>query len=245
MALIESINEATQNAIEFNRIERESDLEVLRVFSLFSHWYYFSDLNIFAPSKFIGYQNTTIGGYSGEGHGAKTTKRLFKWFKKVEPSSSEYDQLKDKLEKYGRSLRKKIGKKTFKRTGGIYILSEEYSTFNYPDEVEGAGYAEGAMKQVSVNAYERSVKARFECISYYGNSCYVCGFDFSEVYGSDLGADFIHVHHLVDFACIGKEYTVDPIEDLRPLCPNCHAMVHKKKPAMHPDKLRKIVEENE
>ena len=50
------------------------------------------------------------------------------------------------------------------------------------------------------------------------------------------------MHHLVDIASIGKEYKIDPIKDLLPLCPNCHAMVHKEKPAMKPDNLRELIE---
>ena len=244
MELIESINEAVQNAEEFNRIAKNSDSEAFRRFSQFFHWYYFSNLDIFAPSKFVGYKNTTIENYVGDGTGTDTQRCLSKWFTKVHPTSSQYDQLRAKLEAYGQSLGKSIGKKTFEGTGGIYLLSEEYATSNYPDEVEGGGHTEGATKQVSVNAYERSAKARSECISYYGAICYVCDFDFSEVYGKELGAGFIHIHHLVDISSIGKEYIVNPREDLRPLCPNCHAMVHKRKPAMHQDELKKVISEN-
>lgn len=242
MELIESINEAAQNAEEFNRIKRDSESVAFRRFSQFFHWYYFSNLDIFAPSKFIGYKNTTIDNYIGEGTGTDTQRVLSKWFTKVDSSSSEYVQLRKRLKAYGRSLGKSIGKKTFEGTGGIYLLSEEYATSNYPDEVvEGTEYVEGATKQVSVNAYERSSEARLECISHYGTSCYVCGFDFSKAYGSDLGADFIHVHHIIDIASIRKEYIVNPIQDMRPLCPNCHAMVHKRKPTIHPDELKTII----
>jgi 5-methylcytosine-specific restriction protein A len=244
MELIESINEAAQNAEEFNQIQMDSDSETLRRFSQFFHWYYFSNLDVFAPSKFIGYKNTTIDNYAGRGTGTDTQRVLSNWFTKVDSLSSEYVQLSEKLKAYGRRLGKSIGKKTFEGTGGIYLLSERYATSNYPDEVEGTGYAEGATKQVAVNTYERSSKARLECISHYGASCYVCGFDFSKVYGSELGAGFIHVHHLVDIASIRKEYIVNAIQDLRPLCPNCHAMIHKIKPAMNPDELKRIVAEN-
>lgn len=34
------------------------------------------------------------------------------------------------------------------------------------------------------------------------------------------------MHHLVRLADIGNTYEVDPIKDLRPVCPNCHAMLH-------------------
>ncbi|NLO69847.1 MAG: HNH endonuclease, partial [Porphyromonadaceae bacterium] len=42
------------------------------------------------------------------------------------------------------------------------------------------------------------------------------------------GKDFIHVHHLRQVATIGKEYEVNPVKDLRPVCPNCHAMIHRR-----------------
>lgn len=53
--------------------------------------------------------------------------------------------------------------------------------------------------------------------------------DFGETYG-DVAAGFIHVHHLKPLAAIGTEYEVDPVEDLRPVCPNCHAVVHMTNP---------------
>jgi len=34
------------------------------------------------------------------------------------------------------------------------------------------------------------------------------------------------VHHIVPLNEIRETYTVHPIDDLRPVCPNCHAMLH-------------------
>ncbi len=121
-------------------------------------------------------------------------------------------------------------------------MNSEYDTSDYPDEVEVTGHTEGATKKVLVNAYERSSKARTDCIRHYGAHCYICRFDFSKIYGDELGKGFIHVHHLVDISTIGKEYIVDPINDLRPLCPNCHAMIHKRKPALKLEELKNIIE---
>jgi 5-methylcytosine-specific restriction protein A len=92
-------------------------------------------------------------------------------------------------------------------------------------------YAEGNSNQVVVTKYERNPYARETCINHYGYTCVVCDFNFEKVYG-DLGKNFIHVHHLKQVATIKKEYNIDPIKDLRPVCPNCHAMIHKnpKKP---------------
>lgn len=110
-----------------------------------------------------------------------------------------------------------------------------------PEEVIGARhYLEGATQLISVNSYERNSAARRACIDHFGLDCSVCGFNFRKVYG-EFGADFIHIHHLRDLATIGEEYAVDPIKDLRPVCPNCHAMLHANSPAMPIDELRTIM----
>ena len=47
-----------------------------------------------------------------------------------------------------------------------------------------------------------------------------------ERYGT-LGRSFIHVHHLRELFQVPPGYIVDPVNDLRPVCPNCHAMIHR------------------
>lgn len=86
---------------------------------------------------------------------------------------------------------------------------------------------EGLKKQVYVNKYERSSVARMMCIENYGYNCRICLFNFEEIYG-DIGKDFIHVHHLVPIHTIGENYKIDYSKDLIPVCPNCHAMLHRK-----------------
>lgn len=97
----------------------------------------------------------------------------------------------------------------------------------HPEEIpEGVKYYEGAISYVMVNAYERNPAARQACVKYHGTNCAVCGFNFAATYG-EIGAGFIHVHHLKPLASVKKSYQVDPINDLRPVCPNCHAMLHR------------------
>jgi hypothetical protein len=120
---------------------------------------------------------------------------------------------------------------------GVSVTAEYRSA----DEVENETvFKEGAAKQVTVNAYERNPEARKACIAHYGTGCTVCGFNFGKVYG-ELGEGFVHVHHLRDLATIGEEYEVNPIDDLRPVCPNCHAMLHRKVPAMTIEELKGII----
>ncbi|HAS6350087.1 TPA: HNH endonuclease [Vibrio parahaemolyticus] len=118
---------------------------------------------------------------------------------------------------------------------GIY--SEVRQPENDLEDLNGQTFIEGSTKQVTVNTYERNSAARQKCLDFHGYNCKVCDFDFAEVYG-EIGKGFIHVHHIVQIANIKREYELDPVKDLVPLCPNCHAMVHRHNPAMHPDELR-------
>lgn len=101
-------------------------------------------------------------------------------------------------------------------------------------------YNEGAKKQIAVNVYERSAEARAICIQHYGLNCSVCGLNFEKVYG-EIGIGFIHVHHIKPLSEIGKNYSLDPIRDLRPVCPNCHAMLHQRSPAYSIEDLKNIL----
>lgn len=85
---------------------------------------------------------------------------------------------------------------------------------------------EGAKKSIIVNAYERNPKARQLCLKEHGYKCCVWGFSFKEIYG-EIGAGYIEVHHLKPLNEINEKYQVDPVKDLRSVCPNCHAMLHK------------------
>lgn len=243
MNLVESTAEVIENAREFSDIVKGNSIAYDR-FSKFFHWYYFPELGLFAPSKFIGYKNTTVSNYVGQGNGGETQAVLNKWFSKLDEASEEYKLASDELQKFSAKVGKKLSAKVFNGTGGIYLLSSHVNLSLYPDETNEPEYKEGKVKQVTVNAIERNPEARRKCIEYYGAKCNSCDFDFSEKYGAELGSGFIHVHHVLDIALVGKEYKVDPINDLRPLCPNCHAMVHRTKPAMHPDQLREIINTN-
>ncbi|MBO7500903.1 MAG: HNH endonuclease [Fibrobacterales bacterium] len=99
---------------------------------------------------------------------------------------------------------------------------------------------EGDRFSVVVNKYERSTVNRFLCIARYGVACSVCGFDFKKKYGA-MGDGFIHVHHVIPISKLGPGYVIDPEKDLIPVCPNCHAMLHRKDPPYMPEELRQII----
>lgn len=108
-----------------------------------------------------------------------------------------------------------------------YIQSCFSNTLTDPTELqEDCNIYEGAKKTIIVNQYERNPMARQKCIEANGCRCKVCGMDFEEIYG-EIGRGFIHVHHIVPISTIGETYQIDPVNDLIPVCPNCHAMLHR------------------
>lgn len=109
-----------------------------------------------------------------------------------------------------------------------------------PDEVPAGTHREGATRRVLVNIYERDRAARQTCIRHYGTACMVCDLSFSDRYGL-LGAGFIHVHHLIPLSQLGAEYELDAVKDLRPVCPNCHAMLHRRRPPLSISELRAML----
>lgn len=112
------------------------------------------------------------------------------------------------------------------------LLASGFASYGdtLPNEVFGSeALIEGAVRQITVNAYERNPVARARCVDAYGAVCVVCNFDFISKYGPST-AGFIHVHHIKPLASVAAEHEINPIEDLRPVCPNCHAVIHMTNP---------------
>lgn len=111
-------------------------------------------------------------------------------------------------------------------------------TTPFPEVIENPGrYFEGAVTQVTVNRYERDPNARAKCIKHFGAVCQVCTMDFKKSYGT-IGEGFIHVHHLTQLSDVGEKYEINPVTDLLPVCPNCHAMLHKRRPPFSVQELK-------
>lgn len=103
---------------------------------------------------------------------------------------------------------------------------EVFQEFSLPDEIlPTEPLLEGAVCRIIVNAFERNAVARRQCIAAWGVSCCICHFDFGSAYGAEADG-YIHVHHVKPLSAIGSQHFVDPIKDLRPVCPNCHAVLH-------------------
>lgn len=109
-------------------------------------------------------------------------------------------------------------------------VQEEKEELRLPKKIPSrSAYNEGTVQRILINRYERDPRARKECIGHYGTKCFLCGFDFVAIYGKVM-VGFIHVHHLNPLSGVGPDYEVDPIQDLRPVCPNCHAVAHRREP---------------
>jgi len=119
-----------------------------------------------------------------------------------------------------------------------FDAEHESANQNYPPGSPHSKIEEGALKTVTMQVYERDRGARLKCVSHWGWQCVICGFDFLETYG-EIGKNFIHVHHLKPLSEIREAYFLDPIADLRPVCPNCHSMLHRTAPALSIETLRK------
>ena len=112
-----------------------------------------------------------------------------------------------------------------------------------PEEVPACSapyYRADASVSVRANKYERDRAARQRCIEHYGARCAVCDFDFEQVYGA-LGQGCVRIHHLVPPAQLGPGYRLDPLRDLRPVCANCHYMLHRTEPPCSVEHLRQLL----
>lgn len=121
-------------------------------------------------------------------------------------------------------------------------LSVGKSPLTVPGEDDEAGndetlaktstiYMEGeAAETLPEKLRRRNQQLRQACIAHFralhgGHIvCECCGFEFSRHYAID--DDYIEVHHRTPFSATEGEHEVDAVNDLVPLCANCHRMIH-------------------
>ena len=101
-------------------------------------------------------------------------------------------------------------------------------------------FQEGAPVQILLTRYERNPAARAQCIEHHGTKCAVCDVSLAERYGPETSR-LIHVHHLKPLAKAGAGSNVNPVRDLRPVCPNCHAVIHLTDPPLSIKQVRAML----
>lgn len=127
---------------------------------------------------------------------------------------------------------------------GKHFFAVNVNPFSESSNENEQEYWEGAPRRQSQTSYERNPEARAICLQEYGCSCVVCDFNFQSTYG-EMGRDYIHVHHLVPVSKRKTSYKVNPIQDLRPVCPNCHAMIHRFREPIEVEELVELIAVNQ
>lgn len=114
------------------------------------------------------------------------------------------------------------------------LLPHLISNFDVEFDDLSQTFTEGSAHRTSIITYERDHDAREACLARYGHTCQICGFNFEQTYGP-IGKDFIHVHHIRFISDAGgTSHEINPTTDLIPVCPNCHAMLHRKLNGQYP-----------
>lgn len=97
--LVIYIDEVLENMVQFNK-DLEQEAEIISQLSQFKHWYYVPELDLLAPSKYIGYSNMNTKKYNRGFNktGVDTEKVLKQWFIKLHNSSEKSIMLMNKLD---------------------------------------------------------------------------------------------------------------------------------------------------
>ena len=113
--------------------------------------------------------------------------------------------------------------------------------------------SEGTTTTTITKTRKRSAKLREASIMQYSNingdiSCYACGFNFKKIYG-ELGKDYIEIHHEEPLYQYSDDdfdkYLSEAIKKTKPLCSNCHRMLHRHRDkVITADDLKCIIKEN-
>jgi 5-methylcytosine-specific restriction enzyme A len=124
---------------------------------------------------------------------------------------------------------------------GLWVERTGNKANAFPEEINHSeSYPEGTVRSIRVNAFERNPTARRKCIEYNGTKCAVCGMDFESKYGI-YAKGYIQVHHIKPISKTKRQHKINPIKDLVPVCPNCHAAIHLQDPPLTVDKLRELI----
>jgi HNH endonuclease len=165
-----------------------------------------------------------------------------KWANKIEAAHEAFVQ-KALLTPSNRPRRGSPHTKSHSKALAEYIaisVGDHSDPVVYTDEEQS--YIEGLLTRGAINRYERDPHARQKCLEHFGSNCVCCGMNFESTYGT-TGSAGVHVHHLVPIHLRGGEYQVNPLLDLVPLCPNCHAAIHSRNPPYLVNELKLMREQ--
>ncbi len=67
-------------------------------------------------------------------------------------------------------------------------------------------------------------------------SCEICNFSFDDTYG-EFGKGYIEAHHILPVSALTSD-TIMKINDLTPVCSNCHSIIHRYRPWLTINQLK-------
>lgn len=105
-------------------------------------------------------------------------------------------------------------------------------------------FPEGEVRWALTKSIDRNRKAREACIAHHGCVCKACSINLEGRYG-ELGRNLIEVHHITPLADRCELHMVDPATDLVPLCPCCHAAIHRSSPLISVAELKALLARQE
>ena len=195
----------------------------------------------FAPSKFLGYINNSLNRHIPSETDGRDTNRVINTILDSKPLPN--DKLEKKYFKYCNDLGiypSENGAFGAKRKFWQLDITEDFKT---NEELTGE-FPEGKVVEKVHKSRERNSKvimiAKQNFINKYGKLfCQVCNFDFENSYGS-IGKDFIEGHHTIAVSEMTNDHKTKP-EDIAMLCSNCHRMIHKRRPWLSMNELKKLI----
>lgn len=193
---------------------------------------------IFFPSRFVGYYDNSLEKHSNNltKDGRKTNPAINKI---AERKLSENDILEEKYKEYCESLGI-IPKNNKRKYWSFKFGNNDFEENINTNEV----FPEGKIVERKHIARERNSELIENAKRIFNEKhgklyCQICNFDFEAKYG-ELGKDYIEAHHTIPVSEMeeGHKTTIDEIVLV---CSNCHKMLHRKRPWLNADEIKKIL----
>ena len=196
----------------------------------------------FVPSRYIGYYDNDLERHNNNNKKGDETNfaisRLVKNPKNKLKKLIKDEFLDIKYLEYCKGLGIKPHDK--KRKYWLFDFKrEEFASNVNTDE----GFPEGKIVERKHKARERNSKLVKDAKRLFreannGLYCQICGFNFEKSFG-EIGKDFIEAHHTIPVSEMEETHKTK-IEEIAIVCSNCHRMLHRKRPWLKINDLKKI-----
>ncbi len=240
ISFITSLNELIDNLdkFEYYLSDRSLDSEFEEVKKLIARGrnfvaYKINDSYHFAPSRFLGYKNNTLGKHIKNSHkdGRDTDREIAA----ILNSAAKLDA---KLYKEYLNYCELLDITPWNHENRHFWMLD----YNIQSHILSSVSTEGAMR-LRVHLYrERNLRIVREAKRLFKEKngelyCEICGFNFSKSYGK-YSIEYIEAHHKIPFASDKEERTIR-VEDFLMVCSNCHSVLHYGQSPIEIDILRK------